>query len=152
HISSGVERVLRAPADLYERERRYRHKDGRTVWARVLRVPVRDAEQRLRYIVAVLVDITAQHQAEVALRQERDFCDQVLETADAPIGALAPDGRIRRFNGKCVAVTGYRADEAAGRLVWDLLVPPAQRDACRADFERLDEDDFPGVREGAWTT
>src|SRR5262249_16614718 len=40
---SPTERGLAVPAEKYERERRYLHRDGSTVWARVVRVPLRDA-------------------------------------------------------------------------------------------------------------
>jgi PAS domain S-box-containing protein len=265
HGASVSERAHGLAGDLHERERRYRHKDGRTVWARVLRVPVRDAAGAMRYIVAVLVDITdkrraeealaeselryrlrfqgafdglhvcaetgefldanpafcrmlgcdlaqlqqrtiadladdlpllrkhfaqalenggdrcetrlrradgglvavevstaiihtegrrlvhcvsrdiserkraeeALRQAEEVLRDERDFSDQVLQTADALIVVLDEGGRIVRFNGKCAAVSGYAEEEVLGRVAWDFLIPERWAGPVREVFDRL---------------
>jgi two-component system, cell cycle sensor histidine kinase and response regulator CckA len=52
---------------LYEREKRYIRKDGQSIWARVLRVPIRDAGGQARHYVGVLVDITERKRAEEAL-------------------------------------------------------------------------------------
>jgi PAS domain S-box-containing protein len=257
HGISRSEQGLDVPASLYERERRYRHKDGHTVWARVLRVPLRDVNGTLRYLAGVFIDITERRTAEAALadseqryrlrfegafdglfccteagevaeanpalcrmlgyaadelrrltvadladdlpqfrrhftavlagtgdrfearlrrkdtnpvdveisaaaldlggrllvnlitrdvserkraeealREERNFSDQVLAAADALILVLDPSGRVVRFSGSCAAVSGYREDEARGQVFWELLVPPTARDGVRATFAR----------------
>src|SRR5206468_735029 len=66
--SQGASPVV-SPSDgetpsFYEREKRYVRKDGESIWARVLRVPVRDAEGRTHHYVGVLMDITSRKQAE----------------------------------------------------------------------------------------
>jgi PAS domain S-box-containing protein len=259
---SRSEQGIDLPSSLYERDRRYRHKDGRTLWVRVLRMPHRDASGRLLHLVAVFLDITERRLAEQALRdseqryrlhfqgafdglylcretgefleanpafcrmvgydaeeliqlrltdvaldlprlqqhlstvlskggdrcemrlqrgtlaatpllldveissavleiqgqrflhgicrdvterkrglealrrteetlrQERDFSRQVLDTADALILVLAPDGRILRFNAKCAAVSGQREDQVRGRYFWE-LAPARFREPTR---------------------
>jgi len=141
--SSSTELGLKVPSNPYERVRCYRRKDGREVWARVLRVPLRDAEGQLRYIVAVLLDITERRRAEMArtaaeqrYRNERDFIAQVLETADALVIVLDASGRIMRFNGKCLAISGLKKEELKGRLFWEALVPERSRVAVQDSFAK----------------
>src|SRR5262249_19034171 len=93
--------------------------------------------------------------AEERLREERDFSTQVLETADALILAVDPEGRIVRFNGKCAQVTGYQEEEVRGRVFWTFLVPETYRervglafskvDASSSDFKRLGVDLERGI-------
>jgi PAS domain S-box-containing protein len=139
--SSSTELGLKVPPNLYERERRYRSKDGREVWASVLRVPLREAEGQLRYIVAVILDITQRRRAEQArtaaelrYRQERNFLAQVLESADALMLVLDRAGRIVRFNGKCLAVSGHSEEQLRGRVVWEVLIPERAQEALRNCF------------------
>jgi PAS domain S-box-containing protein len=141
---------------LHERERRYRHKDGHTVWANVLRVPVRDAARRVQYLVAVLVDITARKHAEERLREQRDFTALVLETADALIMVLDTRGHIVRCNKKCCAVSGYEAEQLVGRPFWEFLLPQGQVEAARERFRKLVTEPLrqatPLAHEGCWRT
>ncbi len=89
--------------------------------------------------------------AEAQLREERDFSTQVLETADALLFVLDPEGRVVRFNGTCAAVSGYSEGEVRGRVFWEALL--ADR------FVRPARDVFAGVAGGgagacehAWLT
>jgi diguanylate cyclase (GGDEF)-like protein len=56
--------------DSYVAERRYRRKDGGTVWLRVNASLVRDADGNPQCIVNVLEDLTERKQAESALREK----------------------------------------------------------------------------------
>jgi PAS domain S-box-containing protein len=135
-----------------ERERCYQHQGGQPVWARVYRVPLYDPMGKLRYVVAVLVDITERRQAEKALREERDFSSQVLETVDVLIIVLDPDGRIVRFNGKCAELSGYREEEVRGRNFWEFLLPARFLEPVREVFADLVQQQVPSVFENPWVT
>ncbi|MCM2322898.1 MAG: PAS domain S-box protein [Oligoflexia bacterium] len=50
---------------------------------------------------------------------------------------ISTEGRIVHFSPGCEQASGYRAEEAMGRLFWELLVPPEEVAAMRAEFERL---------------
>lgn len=124
-----------------ERERRYRRKDGKTVWANVLRVPVRKRAGQVQFIVAVLVDITERKQMEGRLREERDLSRQILDTTDALLVVLGRDGRIQRVNQKTVKLTGLHEDRVRGALFWDELAVPAERERLRQQLTCIHEAD-----------
>ncbi len=140
---------------LHERERRYRHRDGQTVWANVFRVPVRDSHHQMHYLVAVLVDITGRKRAEKRLREQSEFTARVLETADALILVLNTSGQIVRCNQKCSTASGYSQEELVGRMFWELL-PEAGVAAAREQFQQLVTEPLrhpvPLVHEGLWRT
>ena len=118
-----------ADGNQYEREKRFLRKDCGMIWARVVRAVVRGPGGTVRYHASVLIDVTerrhaeeALRQAEETLRQERDFISLMLQTADALILVVDRQGRIVRFNNKCVALSGYSEAEVRGRVFWEFLV------------------------------
>ena len=136
-------------ADQSEREKRYLRKDGGVIWARVVRAAVRDAAGAVCYHASVLIDVTERRRAEEELRrteedlrQERDFTQLMLQTADALMVVLDLHGRIVRFNAKCAVLSGCTEAEAVGRPIWDLL-PERVRESVRAGFARLAEQTSP---------
>jgi PAS domain S-box-containing protein len=74
----------------------------------------------------------------------------IVDTIPSLVIVLDTEGRIVRFNRACERVTGYAFDEVRGRRVFDLLVPPEDRDAlARAFADRLDGID-PVELEAVW--
>ena len=76
-------------------------------------------------------------QAEEALKRERDFIFAVLDTLSALVIVLDPEGRIVRFNHACEEMTGYSADEAIGKYLWDLLLLPEEVESVKVVFKSL---------------
>lgn len=96
--------------------------------------------------------------AEDALARERDFIAAVLETADALVLVADRGGRIIRFNRACERLTGYTSEEVRQRLVWELLLLPANVSEIRPRFESEGRYETPWLtKEGArrlvaWST
>lgn len=72
-------------------------------------------------------DITERKQAEEALQQTRDYLNNLLDYANAPIIVWDPQFRITRFNRAFERLTGLRASEVLGRQL-DILFPEDSRD------------------------
>ncbi len=85
------------------------------------------------------------------LGREHALAEAVVETSGALIVVLDRGGRIVRWNASCARLTGWSADEVAGRPVWELLLPE-ERPAVREVFERLLAKDFPSQHENHWLT
>ncbi|MHB1426393.1 MAG: hybrid sensor histidine kinase/response regulator [Gemmataceae bacterium] len=104
---SGSDRVRpRLEASQYEREKRFLHRDGRIVWARIVRVPIRDVQGAVRYHAAFFVDVSRHKRAEEALREQRRMEEQLsrvrkMETLVTLVGGIAHD-----FNNQLTAVLG----------------------------------------------
>jgi len=71
------------------------------------------------------------------LDRERDFIATVLETSGALVLVMDREGRIVRFNPACEQTSGYAADEARGRCVWDFLLPSGEAEAVKAVFQEV---------------
>lgn len=92
-------------------------------------------------------DVTERKQAEEALRRERDFAENVIETAQAIVLVLDRHGRILRFNRYLQELAGYRLEDARDRDWFDLFLTPEDAPRLREVFRQtLAGDDTTGTR------
>jgi len=82
-----------------------------------------------RVFAAFVRDITERKQAAEELRQERDFAESLIETAQAIVLVLDPGGRIVRFNQYMESLSGYKLDEVVGNDWFETFLPV--RDAAK---------------------
>jgi PAS domain S-box-containing protein len=72
--------------------------------------------------------------AVVSLRNERNFCNGVIETTGGLIAGFDKAGGIRIFNKACEKTTGYSFQEVAGKIFWDFLLVPSEKEPIREIF------------------
>ena len=78
------------------------------------------------------------HRLNQQLQDERNFSNAVVDRAGALVIVLDREGRIRRFNHACEALSGYRFEEVAGRFPWETVLPPEDAETIRVRaFEPL---------------
>ena len=100
----------------YEADRRYRRKDGSTLWARVSVVAALDDAGRPTFLSAVIIDLTARREAEESLRvSEERFRLLVNSVKEYAVFMLDPDGNVLTWNVGAERITGYTADEIIGK-------------------------------------
>lgn len=83
----------------YTLEKRYRHRDGHTVWVQLTVALVRTPEGAPDYFISVVQDLSAQKAAEDALRTSQNLMNQAQKLAN--IGAWQADlstGRISNLS------------------------------------------------------
>ena len=116
----------------------YRTQDARgTVrWVHDRTAPVFSDQGELIGHVGTVEDVTERRQAEAALRQERDFAEGLIATAQAVVLVLDREGRIVRVNPFLERVTGFRPDEVRGPDWFTTFVPPQDRARARDAFLR----------------
>jgi PAS domain S-box-containing protein len=121
---------------LYEVEYRLRLHDGtwRQIWARG--VPVLEPDGHIREFIGTCIDITERKRAEEALRQERDFAESLIETAQVIVVVLDPACRIIRTNPYLEELSGYQRDEIRGKDWFTIFVPERKRARRREVFAR----------------
>jgi PAS domain S-box-containing protein len=71
-------------------------------------------------------DITERKQVEEALRETRDYLENLFNYANAPIIVWNPELEITRFNHAFEELTGRKADEMVGKKV-DIIIPADNR-------------------------
>ncbi|MBV8135768.1 MAG: PAS domain S-box protein, partial [Deltaproteobacteria bacterium] len=99
--------------------------------------PFHTAENKVEGVLLAFVDINELKRNEASLERERNFTAAIVNAAkDLLVVVLDPEGKIVHFNRACELRTGYSADDAIGRMLWDFLVPADERAAVKATFER----------------
>lgn len=127
-------------------------KDGSTVTVETSGEPVIDESGRFRGYRGIGRDITERKATEDNLRRAQQFSDAVLNTLEGLVIVLDRNGRIVQFNPACERLTGWSAKEVAGKDMFELLIPPEQRDGVRATFDQLTAGSFPNSYENEWLT
>jgi PAS domain S-box-containing protein len=113
-------------------------KDGRTIYAWVTILPIRDAQGRVVGASKIAHDITARKRAEQLLRRQADLLDQ---SHDA-IFTWKIGGAVTYWNRGAEALYGYTKEEAIGQISHELL-------RTRSPIP-MQEVEAQIVREGAW--
>lgn len=106
-----VQRLLQGEEAHYVLEKRYRRKDGETIWARLTVSLVRDESGQPDYFISVVEDITARHDSEERLRQAA----AVFESASEGVMITDLDGVLLAVNQAFCDITGYSRDESLGQ-------------------------------------
>lgn len=122
----NIQRLLRGEVFSYQREKRYLHKQGHTIWAIVHVSLVRDAQGTPVHLIAQIQDIAVRKQAEAVLREG----EEQLRTlnASAPIGIFltAANGDRTYTNAHWQSITGLTLEQSLGQG-WLQAVHPDDR-------------------------
>jgi len=135
----------------YVREYRIRKKNGGIAWIQVRWQIFLDAAGQVDYVSGVLFDITARKQSEETLYETRNYLENLLEYANAPIIVWDAESRITRFNRAFENLTGFTAHEVIGQKL-NLLFPEASREeslskiASTSSGERWESVEIPILR------
>lgn len=86
--------------------------------------------------LASLRDITGRKQSEAELRQERDFAESLVETAQVIVLVLDEQARIVRFNSYMEDLSGYTLAEVQGKDWFSTFLPSREHGRIQEVFER----------------
>jgi PAS domain S-box-containing protein len=129
----------------------------------VLHTPIRDVQGTIIGAGEVAYDVTKQLQVEEKLRETKEYLDNLITYANAPIIVWDPQFRITRFNRAFERLTGRNANEVIGKN-FDILLPGkclnAAMDLIRKTMEgeRWDSVEIPildktgGIRTVLWNS
>lgn len=103
-------------------------KDGRVCWIERRQTRVTEPRGRRAYLEATLRDVTAQHDAEEALREIQLRFRTAFERAPIGMALVAPEGGWLEVNEAFCEFLGYSEDELV-RTTWQALTHPDDLDA-----------------------
>jgi two-component system cell cycle sensor histidine kinase/response regulator CckA len=119
-----VEEHLKVGIPVFRFENRYRCKDGTYKWLSWTSNPF--PEKGITYAVAR--DITERKNADEALRQsEERFRNLLQDIPTVAVQGYGPDGTTQYWNKASERLYGFSAEEAIGRNLLDLIIPPEAR-------------------------
>lgn len=113
------------------REPLFDHETNSQRWVLATKIPFYDTQGQLKGLVGMSQDITELLAMKEALERERDFAEDLIETAPVIILVLDTEGRIVRFNSYMAQILGCQLDEVRGKDGISTLVPSTEQARCR---------------------
>ena len=101
--------------------------------------PLFDGDGKLLGLFGIARDITDRKQAEFLLRQERDFAESLIQTVQAIVLLLDPQGRIVRINRYMEDLTQYTQSEVQGKEWVGTFLPQREIDKVNSLFSKAIE-------------
>lgn len=133
----NIQRLINGAETSYTMEKRYRRKDGNTIWVQLTSSVVCDDTDKPLYFIGQVEDITARKQAEIALQESEEKFRSMFELS--PEGLALSDlasGQFIEANPALLQDTGYTANEFRTLTCWD-VTPPEYTSQERERMEAL---------------
>lgn len=138
HDEQQLHALLVGDIDHYSLEKRYIKRNGHVLWARLSVALVPQREQHPRYLIAVIQDISAHKEAELLLQaSELRFRTLLDHTPSISVQGYHPDGTTLFWNKASETMYGYSKQEAIGRNLIDLIIPPAMKDTVSTVIQQM---------------
>jgi len=113
-----------------EFEKRYFHKQGHIVWAKVSSSIIRDSQGTPIYFISHVQDISEQKIAEQSMRESEKRYRTVFENTGTAMIIVDEDMTLSMVNSEFEMMSGYSKDELEGKKRWNEFVAPE-------DLERM---------------
>jgi PAS domain S-box-containing protein len=110
-------RVVEGEKDVYQLQKRIVRKDGKTIFADVWGRIVRKEDGSIEYLIEDINDLTAQMEAESALKASERRMEDLLEGVHLLALVLDTDGKVTFCNDQLLLLTGLSREELIG-LNW----------------------------------
>ena len=117
------EQLLNGERDSYEAERRYQRPGEEIKWAKVTFSAIRGSNGQLRYLVAMIDDITEQKKAQERLSQSEARFRAMFDNTSVGIALTTFDRKILQVNEAAARITGYSIEELLEMNPFDLALP-----------------------------
>lgn len=118
-----MERLRQGAADSFSLLKRYVHRDGRTVWAVLTVVVLRDARGQVTQQFAMVEDVTERRRAEEDLRRSELRFRRYVENASEILYSLNPEGVFTFVSPSWTDKLGHRRDQVVGHDIAAFIHP-----------------------------
>jgi two-component system, cell cycle sensor histidine kinase and response regulator CckA len=125
-----------------KQERVYQKKDGGLLSVEVTSQHFHLADRAVH--LAAIRNITDKKHAEKALRESEERFRTLMENIDAiAVQGYGPDGTTQYWNAASERLYGYSRQEAIGRNILDLIIPPEMEGAVAKEIREMAESGRP---------
>ncbi|QFY43594.1 PAS domain S-box protein [Candidatus Methylospira mobilis] len=100
-----------------------RHKNGQFFWQQSNVSPMYDDSGQISSYLYLCTDVTKSKLLEIALRDAKDYAENLVQTANAIVIGVDIGGRVITFNRAAERITGYKAEDLEGRNWFEVIVP-----------------------------
>ncbi len=134
--AEAFEAVVAGHLPTYSTEKRYMRSDGRVIWVNLILSPVKDAEERTKYLLSIVKDISEQKAAERALRASERKYRTLVDNLPQRIFLKDAESRYVSCNRYYAEDLGLEPDAIRGRTDYDFF-PSELADQYRADDRKV---------------
>jgi len=119
----------------FDLEFRILHRSGEIRWINAKGGAFYEKDGKAVRVLGVNIDITERKKTEEELRETRDYLDNLLNYANAPIIVWDGESRIIKFNHAFEHLTGYTPNDVIGKNL-HMLFPDLTREASLKKIEK----------------
>lgn len=112
-------------------------RDGSLINISLSVAPLYGTNGDIEGIVGILADITERQKMIEALRQAKDYAENLIETANVMVIGLDIEGNIQVFNKTAEEITGYKKSEIIGKNWFEVIVPKYKYPFVWQEFLKL---------------
>ena len=113
----------------YREEHRVRGRNGDWIWIESTgRVVERDKNGRALRMIGTNVNVTERKRIEEDLRVQKAFLEQLIDSAPEAVSIVDTQRAVRRVNREFMSIFGYSAEQAMGRDLDELILPPEKKE------------------------
>lgn len=123
---AGIDFVKKAQlnqADEFDTIKRYIHKNGSIIWLQIRVTAVRNEENKLQFLMALIEDITEKMHLENALYEEKKFSDLVINAIPGILFVTNEKGEVIRISEKVSQVTKKSKVDILGHQIIEFMDP-----------------------------
>lgn len=131
------QRYANSHQPFYARLSHYQHKDGRKILTESTGLPIINATGKVIKWRGVDRDVTAKVHFQEALIESEKRVRLIIENSLSAIVIMNSHGIVIDWNHPAEKIFGWSKEEAIGRHLDELIIPPAQREAHRRGLERF---------------
>ncbi|MGC1481539.1 MAG: PAS domain-containing protein, partial [Chthoniobacterales bacterium] len=138
HCQDFVRELLEGERPTLDLEKRYVHRDGRTIWTRTNATLLRHPDGEPRHLIAHIEDISDRKASEETLRLKEQNARRIADETPAMLWTTNATKEYEHFNRKYLEFTGFDLEECRGGG-WMEAIHPDDRDkavkTCMDHFE-----------------
>ena len=124
--------VLQGRRQSYTLEKRYLHKNGQIIWARLSVALIAETENSEPFFVSVIQDISDVKLTQMKLEESELRFRTLLDSMPTiSVQGYDEEGKTLYWNKGSEKVYGYSRKEAVGRNLLDLIIPEKMQDGVR---------------------
>jgi len=114
-VQAALKRIWESGTDHESYEKRFIHRDGHLIWARISLALIRDGNGVPLYFTTQIQDITESRRTMEALRKSELWMRSIFNSQDDAVLAVSRDGHLIKINIAAERMFGYSNDEVAGQ-------------------------------------
>ena len=143
-VRKDMLRILDEKGFIEPREVEVLRRDGTPFSVFVATRKIEDADGKLIKYQATQIDISARKQAEDALKESEERFRRLLQDVKSvAVQGYGPDGTTQYWNKSSELLYGYTEQEAIGRNLLDLIIPPEMREDVKKAISYMAETGHP---------